>query len=95
MKVLLPYDDKGFSLELPDGIRVEGDKDPSVLDDPVRALRRSLDNPVSSASLRELVPAEGKVAVLVSDLTRGKGLRSILDPLLGYLTECGAGADRT
>ncbi|MBN1164270.1 MAG: nickel-dependent lactate racemase [Candidatus Krumholzibacteriota bacterium] len=93
MKISLPYDHGAFSLELPggDGIAVEGTRFPPPLEDIKDTLYHTLDNPVASPGLSELLPPRGRIAVLISDITRGGSSGEILLWLLRYLT--GRGID--
>ncbi len=98
---------KTVQVEYGDGVldvRVPGDcavlrmRDVAPLADPKAAIRRSLENPVGSPTLPEIVRAKGKppaelsVCITTSDITRPvpyAGDNGILPPLLGTLLDAG------
>ncbi|MCK4236723.1 MAG: DUF2088 domain-containing protein, partial [Candidatus Krumholzibacteria bacterium] len=96
MRFKLPYNDGIFELDFPrrGEVEVVGDRFSPPIPDQGLAFQRALDQPVDSPPLRDLLPAEGRVSVLISDLTRGAGLGSILHYLLEYLEELGFGPKR-
>ncbi len=75
-------------------MRIIGDRFPPALPDPDGAITRALSRPVGSPSLEALIPHAGKISVLISDVTRGSGLRTALESILAYLERAGAGPDR-
>ncbi len=96
MQCELAYDDASFVLELPEhgGVRVAGNRFPAALSEPVHVLRCALEKPVGSPPLGALITGGGRISVLISDITRGSALRSVLGPLLSFLEGNGAGPDR-
>ncbi len=96
MQCELAYDDSSFVLELPEdgGAHVAGNRFPAALSDPVHVLRCALEKPVGSSPLGSLITGGGRISVLISDVTRGSALRSVLGPLLSFLEDNGAGPDR-
>ncbi len=59
------------------------------------SVKQALEEPEGCGPLSDLIPSSGRVAVLVSDLTRGKTAAAILVPALEYLERHGAGYERT
>jgi len=93
----LPYNGGELEVDLPDrrNITVVGDSCPAPVADLERALEESLANPVHSAPLARLIPKEGSISILVSDMTRGSSIGSVLRLLLSHLERGGEGPDRT
>ena len=96
MRISLPYDGGELEVELPDGIdvRIVGDSYPKPLADLEQALEETLSSPVRSAPLAGLIPQNGSISILVSDMTRGSSVGPALRLLLSYLERNGAGPDR-
>ena len=96
MKVALPYHDRIITLHLRgrSGIRIVGDSAPAPLVDVEGELRGSLEHPVGSSPLGDLIPSRGRISILISDLTRGRGSCIILRHLLTILEEGGVERDR-
>ena len=94
MKVSLPYGDSIFDLDLAEGVREEGVIFPPRFPDPKKELRAVLQSPVSSSTLKEILPADGRISILISDITRAGSTSNILLGLLEYLQALGAGPDR-
>jgi len=92
----LPYDDRYLNLRLPaiSGARIIGDRLPPPLPDPEGAIVHALARPVDSPPLEALVPRSGNISVLISDVTRGGGLRIVLHTVLMNLERAGAGPER-
>lgn len=67
---------------------------PDHLPDTSLSIEEALEHPLGHRPLAGLVPASGRVAILVSDLTRGKTAAAVLVPTLEYLERNGAGPDR-
>jgi nickel-dependent lactate racemase len=97
VRISLPYDGGELEVDLPgrSNITVMGDSYPGPLADLERTLEESLSRPVRSAPLSGLIPPEGSISILVSDMTRGNSMGSVLRLLLSYLERNGAGPDRT
>jgi len=96
LRISLPYNGGELEIDLPDrgNISVVGDSYPAPVADLGSALEESLDKPIHSAPLSRLIPKEGSISVLVSDMTRGSSIGSVLRLLLSYLERNGAGPDR-
>ena len=96
MKISLPYDRDFVDLEIEgfEDLTVVGESYPPTLRDPRASLVTAMENAVGSKSLEELIPRTGRIALLVSDVTRGGCLGPILRELLGYLEDRNAGPDR-
>ncbi len=96
MRLSLPYDGGELEVDLPgrSDIEIVGDSYPAPLDDIERAVEESLSRPVRSAPLSDRIPGEGSISILVSDMTRGSSVGSVLRLLLSHLERNGAGPDR-
>ncbi|MBN2185544.1 MAG: nickel-dependent lactate racemase [Candidatus Krumholzibacteriota bacterium] len=94
MNYPLLYDSATFDLTAADGIDVAGSDYPDALSDPESEFIKALENPSGSSPLFEILPAKGRVSILISDMTRGASSNRILSYLLRYLDEKGAGPDR-
>lgn len=96
VRISLPYNGGELEIDLPErgDITIIGDSYPAPLDDPRAALEESLAKPVQSSPLNRLISKEGSISVLVSDMTRGSSIGSVLGLLLEYLERNGAGPDR-
>jgi nickel-dependent lactate racemase len=95
--IILPYGDSTIEVPLPGGASPEtaGHAFPEPLPDISLSVDRALDEPAGCGPFSDMIPASGRVAVLVSDLTRGRTAAAILVPVLKYLERHGAGPDRT
>ncbi len=87
----LKYGEGQVPVEIPDSIStdiIEPSSLPAVkgLDD---AFESALENPVGSPPLRQLIPASGEVAIVVSDKTRPCLYPDVLPWLLNYLNAHG------
>ena len=84
MKIELPYDGTTIELDLEgrSNISVVGDRFPAALEDSEDELLRALAAPSHAQPLVELLPADGAVSVLISDMTRGGAVRPVLSTLL-------------
>jgi nickel-dependent lactate racemase len=92
----LAYGTGTYELDLPgrDAVRVAGETFPPPLDVVDAELRRSLEAPLGTIPLAKSLPGAGRIAVLISDLTRGGGTGAALAALLAWLEEAGAGPER-
>jgi nickel-dependent lactate racemase len=92
----LRYDDGSFDFDLGErnGVVVAGCSYPAPLADPDRSIRASLERPIGSRSLADVIPRSGAISILISDLTRGSLTRNILERLLGILEGHGVGPGR-
>lgn len=97
ISIELPYATGTISVPLPGGM-APGTA-PCIFPEPFHDISRSiedaLENPEGCAALSDLIPPSGPIAVLVSDLTRGRAAASTLIPALEYLEKHGAGPNRT
>ena len=96
MRISLPYDGGELEVELPgrEAVKRVGDSNPPPLSNQAEALAGCLMKPVGTRPLAQLIPGNGKVAVLVSDMTRGSSIGSVLRHLLEHLERHGAGPER-
>lgn len=96
MRITFRYNDTSLKLGLGTrtGVTVAGGMYPPPLGDPDAALRRAVRYPIGSPALERLVPAAGRITVLVSDITRSGGAGAVLPGLLASLEELGAAPDR-
>ncbi|MBU8923350.1 MAG: nickel-dependent lactate racemase [Bacteroidales bacterium] len=93
MKYRLPYNDSEIELDLPDGVRIEGTTFPPALLDVGARLDSAIESPEGCSPLSELIPAEGRISILISDITRGSVAGVILPLLLKRLESMGAASD--
>lgn len=91
MDIKLPYDQEELKLNLNsfNSLKVAGNEYPDCLYDISSMLHSVLKNPEGCRSLRDILPSGGKIAVLISDLTRGGGVGMVLGQLLSILSEWG------
>jgi len=94
MKLRLAYGKHGLDVELPDHTLVLLPQHTPLLPDPEGAARRSLEEPLGSPPLRELVRAEESVAIVISDITRPVPNRLLLPPVLETLERAGVAKER-
>ena len=96
MRFSLLYGTGSFSVEMPGrgSVRTAGGAGAPPLPDERASLAAALERPVASPSLERLLPRDGSVAVLISDLTRGAAAARLLGPLLCELERLGAGPAR-
>ncbi|MDA1314627.1 MAG: nickel-dependent lactate racemase [Acidobacteria bacterium] len=94
MKLSLAFDKTGAEIELPDGlaIRVLRSRFADALDDPQRAIRAGLQNPIGCASLEELATGKRSAAISVCDITRPAPNRIVLPPVIAALEQAGISA---
>ena len=97
MKIELPYDGTTLELDLEgrSNIRVVGERYPAALEDPENGLLSALKAPHHSRPLDEMLPSDGTISVLISDMTRGGAVKPVLSTILRFLEERGAGPERT
>src|SRR3990170_7442783 len=102
MKVTLAYGEHGLEVELPDSAVVLEPKRVAGLPDPQRAVAEAIERPLGAPPLRETVYAgdgsasltTGRVAIVVSDITRPVPNRLILPPLLEVVHAAGVPRER-
>ncbi len=97
-KVSVEFGRNSLEIFVPPNCVELGMKDVPVLPDPQKAIEEAFLNPISSATLEEIIrkkrkpPGEMSVTIAVSDITRPvpyKGESGILPPLLGRLESSG------
>ena len=84
-RVVLPWGDEELSLTLPESWHVRGVLEPASacpVEDPVQAVRKSLESPVGSAPLGDLLEEGMEVAVVIDDLSRPTPVGLILPTVL-------------
>lgn len=96
-QIILPYGDSEISVPLTGGTSLESADCtfPVPLPHTNQAVEIALEQPEGCAGLSGMIPGSGEVAVLVSDLTRGRTAAAVLVPVLEYLERHGAGPERT
>ena len=102
MKVQLAYGEHGLEVELPDSAVVLEPKRVAALTDPHRAVAEAIERPLGAPPLRELVRAgdgstsltTGRVAIVVSDITRPVPNRLLLPPVLDVVHAAGVPRER-
>jgi nickel-dependent lactate racemase len=97
VNIELPYDGTTleFELEGRSNVGIAGERFPPSLADSEDELLRALGAPVRTKPLEEILPPEGAVSVLISDMTRGGAVRPVLSTILRFLEERGAGPERS
>jgi nickel-dependent lactate racemase len=97
VKIELPYDGTTLELDLEgrSNIRVVGEQYPVALEDSENELLCALKAPHHSRPLDEMLPSDGTISVLISDMTRGGAVKPVLSTILRFLEERGAGPERT
>ena len=96
MNVSLNYGHNSTTLNIPDKnyLGTLSPKDIEELANPIAEVKRALANPIGSKKLKELVPAKGKIVILVSDVTRPAPSSILLPPILEELKEAGIKNDQ-
>jgi nickel-dependent lactate racemase len=95
-RISLPYhsDELEFNLPANRKFLVAGNDFPDTLPDLRFELERSFGEPAGGPGLDSILPASGRVAVLVSDVTRGGRSTGALNILLDYIEKRGMGPER-
>ena len=96
MNLSLNYGHNSITLNIPDKnyLGTLNPKDIEELANPIAEVKRALANPIGSKKLKELVPAKGKIVILVSDVTRPAPSSILLPPILEELKEAGIKNDQ-
>jgi nickel-dependent lactate racemase len=96
VRISLPYDGGELEVDLPgrSDITIVGDSYPEPLADLGHAFEETLSSPVHSVPLSRHIKKEGSISILVSDMTRGSSIGTVLRLLLSHLERNGAGPDR-
>ena len=91
-QIILPYGDSEISVPLAAGTLPESADCtfPVPLPHTNQSVEIALEQPEGCAGLSGMIPGSGEVAVLVSDLTRGRTAAAVLVPVLEYLERHGA-----
>lgn len=91
MRIDLAYGSESRSLIVPSGVDVDyiTPREISGFENTAEELDRACSQAVDAPSLREVIRPGAKIALLVSDLTRGGGTKEILPPLVEYLDALG------
>jgi len=86
VEVRLSYGNDDISLDISGKapVRIVGEEFPEPLSDSFEAFERSVENPIGTKPLSQLLSESSKVSILVSDLTRS-GSRRLLMILLEFL----------
>jgi nickel-dependent lactate racemase len=96
--ITFPWADEAISLSLPGSWHLNGTLEPAPqpgIEDPRGAVRRSLEAPVGSPRLRDLVEEGMRVALVIDDLSRPTPIHLILPPVLEELRRGGAQQEDT
>lgn len=96
MITTLRYGREGLQVELPDEnvMAVLRQRQLPALDDPARATRDALADPIGSAPLATIVEGRTDACIVVSDITRPVPNPVILPPVLDILAEAGIPPER-
>jgi nickel-dependent lactate racemase len=86
MQVKLAYGKSGHVVSLPDGVTVIRSKYVQGLKDEIGAIKRSIESPIGTGRLADMVKKDSTVAIVVSDITRPVPSDKILPPLLGEIS---------
>jgi nickel-dependent lactate racemase len=94
MRVHLAYGERGLDVELPESASVLEPKRVEGLREPERAVAAAIAEPLGSPPLRGIVGADGRVAIVVSDITRPVPNQVILGPVLEAIRGAGVPRER-
>lgn len=96
MRIMLRYGNDELPLTLSDSLDIEviTPRPLAAIDSPDGAILWAVDHPIASPSLRDTLPGEGDVAIVVSDKTRSCLYPQLLPVLLNYLNACGVPDER-
>lgn len=96
MRITLAFHKDSLELDLGshDDIKILRGNLSAPAPDTMEELRRAIELPIGSPTLRSLVPPEGTISILVSDITRSAATGRLLLALLSCLEELGATPDR-
>ena len=95
VRVKLDYDQKGLNLNIDKKkiTKIFSMKNVPPLKNPVNEIKKALNNPIGTVSLRKLIKPNNSVCVVVSDKTRPVPNKIILPPLLELFNEIGLSKD--
>jgi nickel-dependent lactate racemase len=88
-RVHLAYGEDGLDVQLPDGAVVLEPAAAPALADPARVVADALDAPLGTRPLRDLVTADDRVAIVVSDVTRPVPNAVLLPAMLSVIAKAG------
>ena len=94
--IKLKYHDGTIEIPTPPGKCIgtlEG-RDIPEIHNPDEAIRKALDNPIESPPLRDMIPKDGRITIMVSDRTRNTRLDIVLPAILKYLENHGVPRER-
>jgi nickel-dependent lactate racemase len=91
-RMTLPWGKEEIALDLPEGWRLNGVLEPSSrpgVDDPVEAVRGSVESPIGSPRLCDMIEEGMQVTVVIDDLSRPTPVDLILPTVLEELRRGG------
>ncbi|MFI5384177.1 MAG: lactate racemase domain-containing protein, partial [Methanosarcina thermophila] len=91
-KISLSFGSTGVEFEIPERnlASIILPLEPEIKEDPFSLIKKSLENPIKSKRLSEIVNPDSRIAIIVSDVTRPTPTEKILPPLLEELYLGGA-----
>lgn len=91
MHLTIPFGDSELPITVPGGVRVSAYSPNPVqsCSDPIKEIRRALEEPVNAPRLREAACKAGKVVIAADDMTRQTPVEVILPELLDELNMAG------
>ena len=84
-KVSIAYGDSRLEIKVPEYANVILPNYPASFDNPYQEIRQSILNPVNSASLKDLVNENDRIAVSICDVTRPMPSAVVLSAILDEL----------
>ena len=96
INIKLKYHDGMIEIPTPPGRCIgtlEGREIQSIKN-PKEAILMALDNPIESPPLRNMIPKDGRITIMVSDRTRNTRLDIVLPVILKYLNDHGVTQER-
>ena len=91
MKVKLDFGSKGLWIDVPDKnlVKVLSMKESEPIFNPIKAVKKALENPIGSRSLTELAKGKESACVVICDITRPVPNKILLPPILETLEKSG------
>jgi len=92
-ELIFPWGERTLTLSLPEAWRLSGVLEPSPrpgVEDPAAAVHRSMENPIGSPRLRDVVKEGMSIALVIDDLSRPTPVDLILPAVLEDLEQGGA-----
>ncbi|MFO7914104.1 MAG: nickel-dependent lactate racemase [Candidatus Krumholzibacteriales bacterium] len=93
-KIDLPYKSGHLGINIDGSFYEPSCKLPSPLSDIAGALEVSVNSPVSSPPLKDVIPGRGRISILVPDMTRGSSVKKILPHIMDLLASSGVRPER-